>query len=66
MGLFHFIQQVTATINDKPVLNVQCGPAISKNPMFGFRVKGAKAGDKLVVAWEDNKGEKARTEATIA
>lgn len=62
----HFIQQVTATINDKPVLNVQCGPAISKNPMFGFRVKGARAGDKLVVAWEDNKGEKARTEATIA
>ena len=62
----HFIQHVTATINDKPVLNVQCGPAISKNPMFGFRVKGAKAGDKVVVAWEDNKGEKARTEATIA
>ena len=62
----HFIQHVTATINDKPVLNLQCGPAISKNPMFGFRVKGAKAGDRLVVAWEDNKGEKARTEATIA
>ncbi len=62
----HFIQHVTATINDKPVLNLQCGPAISKNPMFGFRVKGAKAGDKLVIAWEDNKGEKARSEATIA
>ena len=62
----HFIQHVTASVNDKPVLNVQCGPAISKNPMFGFRVKGAKAGDKLVIAWEDNKGEKARSEATIA
>ena len=62
----HFIQHVTATINDKPVLNLQCGPAISKNPMFGFRVKGAKSGDKLVIAWEDNKGEKARSEATIA
>lgn len=62
----HFIQHVTATINDKPVLNLQCGPAISKNPMFGFRVKGARAGDKLAIAWEDNKGEKARAEATIA
>jgi len=62
----HFIQHVTATINDKPVLNMQCGPAISKNPMFGFRVKEAKSGDKLAVTWEDNKGEKARAEATIA
>ena len=62
----HFIQRVTATINDKPVLNLQCGPAISKNPVFGFRVKGAKSGDKLVITWEDNKGEKARSEATIA
>ena len=62
----HFIQHVLATLNDKPVLDMQCGPAISKNPVFGFRVKGAKPGDKLVVAWEDNKGEKARSEATIA
>ncbi|MCZ7654236.1 MAG: thiosulfate oxidation carrier complex protein SoxZ [Rhodocyclaceae bacterium] len=61
----HFIQHVAATINDKPVLNLQCGPAISKNPVFGFRVKGAKSGDKLVITWEDNKGEKARSEATI-
>lgn len=62
----HFIQHFTATINDKPVLSMQCGPAISKNPVFGFRVKEAKSGDKLAVSWEDNKGEKARAEATIA
>ncbi len=62
----HFIQSFTATINDRPVLNMQCGPAISKNPVFGFRVRDAKTGDKLVVTWEDNKGEKSRAEATIA
>lgn len=62
----HFIQNVTATINDKTVLLAQWGPAISKNPLLGFRVKGAKAGDRLMIAWEDNKGEKARAEATIA
>ncbi len=62
----HFIQTVTATLNDRPVLNMQCGPAISKNPVVGFRVKGARAGDRLVVAWEDNKGEKASAEATVA
>lgn len=62
----HFIQNVTATVNDKPVLVAQLGPAISKNPLLGFRVKGAKAGDKLAISWEDNKGEQARAETTIA
>lgn len=62
----HFIQRVNATVNDKPVLVAHWGPAISKNPLLGFRVKGAKAGDKLVIAWEDNKGEKSSAEATIA
>jgi hypothetical protein len=35
-------------VNDKPVLNMQCGPAISKNPVIGFRVKDARPGDRLV------------------
>jgi hypothetical protein len=29
-------------------------------------VRGARAGDRLVVSWEDNKGAKDRAEATIA
>ena len=48
------------------VVSAQWGPAISKNPLLAFRVRGAKAGDTLVVAWEDNKGEKDRAEAAIA
>lgn len=62
----HFIQRVTASIGEATVLDLQCGPAISRNPVFGFRVKGAKAGDRIVVAWEDNRGERSRAEATIA
>jgi sulfur-oxidizing protein SoxZ len=62
----HFIQNVTATVNDKPVLVAQLGPAISKNPLLGFRVRGARVGDKLAIGWEDNTGEKTRAEATIA
>jgi len=61
----HFIQTVTATINGQPVVDAQWGPAISRNPLLGFRVRGAKAGDRLVVEWEDNKGERDRAEATI-
>jgi sulfur-oxidizing protein SoxZ len=61
----HFIQEVTATINGKAVLNAEIGAAVSKNPFLGFKVKGAKAGDKVVVSWVDNKGDKNSTEAAI-
>ncbi|HRP74621.1 MAG TPA: thiosulfate oxidation carrier complex protein SoxZ [Rhodocyclaceae bacterium] len=62
----HFIQKVTAAVNEKQVLVAQWGAAVSKNPLLGFRVEGATAGDKLVITWEDNLGEKSRAEATIA
>jgi sulfur-oxidizing protein SoxZ len=61
----HYITEVTATINGAAVLNADIGPAVSKNPFLGFKVKGAKAGDKVVVSWVDNKGDKNSTEATI-
>jgi sulfur-oxidizing protein SoxZ len=62
----HFINQVTATLNGKTVLEAQWGAAISKNPFLGFKVKGAKVGDKVVINWVDNKGDKRTDEATIA
>lgn len=62
----HFIQNVSATLNGKPVLAAQWGVAISKNPFLGFKIKGAKAGDKIVIHWEDNKGDKNTAEATVA
>ncbi len=61
----HFINHVVATLNGKTVLEAQWGPAVSKNPFLGFRIKGAKAGDKLVVNAEDNMGEKLSGESTI-
>jgi len=61
-----FIQDVTATCNGKTVLSAQWGPAVSKNPYLQFQFSGAKAGDKVTVAWTDNKGDKRSDEATIA
>ena len=52
----HFIQLVAATLNDKPVLEMQWGTGISKNPYLTFYVKGAKVADKIVVTWFDNLG----------
>ncbi len=53
----HYIQQVTITLNGKIVVDSQFGSSISKNPFLGFKVKGAKVGDELVVTWVDNKGD---------
>jgi sulfur-oxidizing protein SoxZ len=47
------------------VLDAQWGGGISKNPYLAFKVKGAKAGDKVAVHWVDNTGDKNSAEATI-
>jgi sulfur-oxidizing protein SoxZ len=61
----HFIQNVTASLNGKPVMEAQWGTAISKNPFLEFKIKGVKAGDKVAVNWLDNKGEKNAIEQTV-
>jgi len=61
-----FISEVTAQHNGKTVMTAQWGPAVSKKPYMQFKVKGAKAGDKVAITWKDNKGETRTDEAAIA
>ncbi|MFM8623022.1 MAG: thiosulfate oxidation carrier complex protein SoxZ [Betaproteobacteria bacterium] len=61
-----FIQDVTASLNGKPVMTAEWGPAVSKNPFLQFTIKGAKAGDKVSITWKDNKGETRTDEATVS
>jgi len=51
----HFIQTITAQISQ----------AVARNPVFAFKVKGAKAGDKLSITWQDNAGDKRTDEVVI-
>ena len=62
----HFINHVTATVAGKTVLDAQWGGGISANPFLEFKVDGAKAGDQVVISWEDNKGEKNSASTTIS
>jgi sulfur-oxidizing protein SoxZ len=62
----HFIRLVTATLNGTPVMEAQWSQAISRNPFFGFRIRGAKAGDRIAVRWSDNRGEEGSIETTVA
>ena len=61
-----FIQNVAATHNGKTVMSAQWGPAVSKNPFVSFKFKGGAKGDKVVITWVDNRGDKRVDEATIA
>lgn len=62
----HFIQNVTVKVNGKTVVEGQISQAISRNPVFSFRVKGGNKGDKVEISWLDNKGEHNQTEAAVA
>ena len=62
----HFIQEVAVKLNGRTVIDAQVSQAVSRNPVFSFRVKGAKAGDRLEISWLDNKGERNSTETALA
>lgn len=61
----HFIQHVTLEHNGKLMAGVDTGIAVSADPLLGFRLKGAKNGDKIKVTWKDNKGETGALEAVV-
>ena len=62
----HFIQNVTVKLNGRTVMEGEISQAVSRNPVFSFRVKGGAKGDKVEVSWVDNTGETNRTEAAVA
>ena len=61
----HFIQTITAQLNGRTVFAADVSQAVSRNPVFAFKVKGAKAGDKLSITWQDNTGDKRTDEIVI-
>jgi sulfur-oxidizing protein SoxZ len=65
-GQPHFIQNVTLKLNGKTVIDGEISQAVSRNPVFSFRLKGGAKGDKIEVSWLDNKGDTNRTETAVA
>ena len=62
----HFIRSISAQLNGKTVFHADISQAISRNPVFSFRLKGGAKGDKIEVSWLDNKGETNKTETAVA
>jgi sulfur-oxidizing protein SoxZ len=66
MVAVNFIQTFTVLHNGKPLIDGQLNTSVSKNPLFAFKARGIKAGDKLTVAWNDNLGTKRQDELVVA
>jgi sulfur-oxidizing protein SoxZ len=62
----HFIQNITVKQNGRTVIESQISQAVSRNPVFSFRLKGGAKGDKIEVSWLDNKGETNKIETAVA
>ena len=62
----HFIQNITVKLNGSAVIEAEVSQAVSRNPVFSFRLKGGAKGDQIEVAWLDNKGESNKIETTVA
>jgi sulfur-oxidizing protein SoxZ len=61
----HYIRTFTARLNGNVVFEALTSQAISRNPVFGFKLKGAKTGDRLAVTWQDSRGETRTDEMVI-
>jgi len=62
----HFIQNITVKLNGKALIEAEVSQAVSRNPVFSFRLKGGAKGDKIEVTWLDNKGESNKIETAVA
>ena len=51
----HFIQTVTITFNDKPLLDIDWSTAVSANPYLAFKMRAESSGT-LKMVWKDNTG----------
>jgi sulfur-oxidizing protein SoxZ len=61
----HHITQLTFTLNGEVSLVANLSTAVSKDPYFRYKIRGAKAGDTLKISWVDNLGETDETETVL-
>lgn len=61
-----YITEVVVTLAGEPVLQAQWGTAVSKNPSLQFTLRDVQPGDRLQVAWLDNRGRRGMGEGVVA
>lgn len=61
----HFIQTFTVSANGKALIEGQLNTSVSKNPVFAFKARGLRAGDRIAITWQDSQGDRRNDEAAV-
>ena len=62
----HFIQTFVVSLNGTPLVEGQLNTSIAKNPLFAFKARGIRAGDRVAAHWVDNRGNQRQDEVVVA
>lgn len=62
----HYIQTLTISVGGRMLIDGQLNTAIARNPVFAFRARGLRPGERIKVAWTDNRGDSRSDEASVA
>ena len=60
-----YIQEVTAQLNGKTVLNGDWSAGVSADPYLSFKIRQAAQGDIIRITWTDNTGHSASSEVKV-
>lgn len=60
-----YIQELRCFYQKQLVLTAQLGVNIAENPYFAFRFIGGEIGDKIIISWVDNQGNRDDQSAKI-
>jgi len=61
----YFIQDITAQINGKTVLNGDWSAGVARDPYLSFKVRQAAQGDVIRLDWSDNAGGSASSQVVV-
>lgn len=60
-----YIQTFTVLHNGRPLIDGQLNTSVARNPLFAFKARGIRSGDRLSVAWTDSGGDRRQDEITV-
>lgn len=62
----HFVDTLTVALNGRLLVDARLNTAIARNPVFAFRARNVRPGDRITVTWKDNLGDSRTDEAVVA
>jgi sulfur-oxidizing protein SoxZ len=61
----HFIEEVAVQLNGKTVLTGDWSSGVARDPYLSFKIRQARQGDVIRLAWADSAGNTASSQVTV-